>query len=140
MQLKLTANLISYIYRYHYSSLAHDNTALSSSIASISLPSPSPPPSTSTTLPPILGPTTLIGTQVVSKFNKSAEEADTVLILLALWRLPSKDADLVLTVNYPIKKEGKGEEESGEVARAAFEEAVRTLRIQDFGLFAGGDE
>lgn len=116
---------------FHYSSLAHDNTALTSTITTLTLP-PSPSP-------PILGPTTLVGTQTVSKFNRPAEEADEVLILLALWRIPSKKADLVLTVNFPVLKEGKGErdEVGAEQARRVFEEVVRTLEIKDLGLFAG---
>lgn len=119
------------LYRFHYSSLAHDNTALSSTISSLSLP-----PSSST---PVLGPTVLHGEQLISKFNKGPEEADTVLILLALWRIPGKRADLTLCVNFPLRKAGSEEVENGEEARRVFEEAVRTLRVEDLGLFAGGE-
>ena len=114
--------------RFHFSSLAHDNTALTSTISSVLLP---PSPSS-----PILGPTLLSGTQTISKFNLPADKADTVLLLVALWRIPSKKADLVLCVNYPVRKEG-GEEASGDGARAVFERAVRTLVVKDLGLFAG---
>lgn len=83
------------------------------------------------------GPTVLTGTQTVSKFNKPSEEADTVLIQFALWRIPSKNADVTLCVNYPVKMGESGEERDPEDAKKVFEEAVRTFKIKDFGLFAG---
>lgn len=129
-------------YRYHYSCLAHDNEAFESNISSTSLPTPTPPPAppiiASTTSHQILGPTTLSGTQLVSKFNKPRSEADIVSVQMALWRIPSKGTDLVLTVNYPLGKSGTARDSDGEkMAQEAFQRAVETLRIVDFGLFAG---
>lgn len=124
--------------RFHFSSLAHDNTALSSSVTSISLPTP-PAGTPSSTDPAVLGPTVLVGTQLVSKFNKSEAEADTVLIQFALWRIPGKDADVTLCVNCPVRMGETGEEKSDAEARRVFEEAVKSFKIVDFGLFAGGE-
>ena len=120
--------------RFHYSSLAHDNTALSSTTTGINLPTPASASAAS----PVVGPATLTGQQVISKFNKGPEDADTVLILLALWRIPSKQADLTLCVNFPLKKAGEEAEASGEYATRVFEEAVSSLKVEDLGLFAGG--
>ncbi|GAA6006533.1 hypothetical protein JCM11491_004997 [Sporobolomyces phaffii] len=121
--------------KFHFSSLAHDNTALSSDVTSISL-APSAPPADSTR-PDVLGPTVLTGTQTVSKFNRPAEEADTVLIQFALWRIPTKNADVTLCVNYPIRMGETGEERDPEEAKRVFENAVKSFKIKDFGLFAG---
>uniref|UniRef100_A0A0K3CEM9 Ran-interacting Mog1 protein n=1 Tax=Rhodotorula toruloides TaxID=5286 RepID=A0A0K3CEM9_RHOTO len=90
-------------------------------------------------LPTILGPAVLSGLQTISKFNRPASEADTVLILLALWRVPQRDADVTLCVNWPVKDGETGEERSEEEARRVFEEAVRAFDVKDFGLFAGGE-
>jgi hypothetical protein len=124
--------------RFHFSSLAHDNTALSSSVTSITLPE-TPSLSSSSAHPAVLGPTVLVGTQLVSKFNKPESEADTVLIQFALWRIPSKDTDVTLCVNIPVKMGETGEEKSDVEARKVFQEAVKSFRIEDFGLFAGGE-
>lgn len=61
-----------------------------------------------------------------------------MLVMMALWRIPSKNADLVLCVNYPVRKEG-GEHDEGGAARAkdAFRGVVETLVVKDLGLFAG---
>jgi hypothetical protein len=124
--------------RFHFSSLAHDNTALSSSVTSISLPETPSTPHSSSSDPVVLGPTVLVGTQLVSKFNRPESEADTVLIQFALWRIPSKDADVTLCVNCPVKMGETGEEKSDEEAKRVFKEAVESFRIEDYGLFAGG--
>ncbi|SGY40929.1 BQ5605_C003g02444 [Microbotryum silenes-dioicae] len=121
--------------RYHFASLAHDNEALSYSIDSTSQP-------TTTSPHPLLqGPITLLGTQSISKFNKPASQADQVTVFLALWRIPEKKTDLVLTVNWPnvvFDEEGKASDQSEGVGRAkkAFEEAVKDLKVVDWGLFA----
>lgn len=118
-----------------FQSLAHDNSALSSEIEAISV-APLPLPLSSATTPALLGPTTLVGIQKVSKFNLPPEKADSVLILMALWRIPEKNSDLVLCVNFPVREAG-GEEVNAEAARDTFDLAVRTLLIKDYGLFAG---
>ncbi|GAA5903958.1 Ran GTPase-binding protein MOG1 [Sporobolomyces salmoneus] len=125
--------------KFHFSSLAHDNSALSSDIFSIDLPTPTTTTTTSTSesRPEVQGPTILKGTQTVSKFNRPAEEADTVLIQFALWRIPTKNADVTMCVNYPIKMGESGEERDPEEAKKVFENALRSFEIQDFGLFAG---
>ncbi|GAA5937764.1 hypothetical protein JCM1841_004779 [Sporobolomyces salmonicolor] len=127
--------------RFHFSALAHDNGALSSDVSSLALPSSAPAPAPGE--PEVLGPTLLSGIQLVSKFNRPASEADTVLIQLALWRIPSKNADVTLCVNYPIRMGETGEERSPDEAKMVFEEAVRSFGIKDFGLVfsqAGGVE
>ncbi|GAA5929497.1 hypothetical protein JCM3775_002357 [Rhodotorula graminis] len=124
--------------RFLFSSLAHDNTALSSSISSVSLPSAAPRPS-GPGQPVVLGPTVLAGTQTVSKFNRPDSEADTVLIQQALWRIPARNADVTLCVNWPVRMGETGEERGDDEARKVFDEAVRSFEVKDFGLFAGGD-
>jgi hypothetical protein len=82
-------------------------------------------------------PTVLAGTQQVAKFNR--ETPDAVAIFVALFRVTHKNVDLVLTFNVPTATEqaGGAVDEAGQAAaRAQFEEAVRTLKIVDFGLFA----
>ncbi|BGP22991.1 ran-binding protein Mog1p [Rhodotorula toruloides] len=126
--------------RFHFSSLALDNAALSSSVTSVSLPpTPSAPNPQGPGLPNILGPAVLSGLQTISKFNRPASEADTVLILLALWRVPRRDADVTMCVNWPVKDGETGEERSEEEARRVFEDAVKAFEIKDFALFAGGE-
>ncbi|BGP46231.1 hypothetical protein JCM10450v2_002071 [Rhodotorula kratochvilovae] len=124
--------------RFHFSSLAHDNTALSSTVSSVTLPSAPRPRGPGE--PTLLGPTVLTGLQTVSKFNRSASEADTVLIQQALWRIPERNADVTLCVNWPIRMGETGEERADDEARRVFDAAVRSFEIKDFGLFAGGGE
>ncbi|GAA5908405.1 hypothetical protein JCM6882_007928 [Rhodosporidiobolus microsporus] len=128
--------------RFHFSSLAHDNSALSSTVSSVSLP-PTPASSalhSSSFQPTLLGPTVLTGRQSVSKFNRPAEEADEVFIQLALWRVPEKDADVTLCVNWPVVKGDGGDAGVGgeDEAKRVFGEAVKSFEVKDFGLFAGG--
>ncbi|KAK4703590.1 hypothetical protein P7C70_g2627, partial [Phenoliferia sp. Uapishka_3] len=120
--------------RFHFNSLAHDNTALSATISSISLPTNFN--NSSNTSIPTFGPATLSGRQTVSKFNLPPERADVVLVLMALWRLPSKNTDLVLCVNFPVSEEG-GPEIDSTTAKKVFADAAHRLAIVDYGLFAG---
>lgn len=112
--------------------MASDNDAISSDILSLVVPpgpSSSIPGSTS-------APAQLIGHQKVAKFNRPDSEADTVLVQLALWRIPQKNSDLVLSVNWPQRADdvgGQGEK----AAREAFANAVASLSIVDYNLFAG---
>ncbi|GAA5822053.1 hypothetical protein JCM3770_002263 [Rhodotorula araucariae] len=124
--------------RFHFSSLAHDNTALSSTVSSVSVPAA--PHSQGSHQPTVLGPTVLTGLQTVSKFNRPASEADTVLIQLALWRIPERNADVTLCVNWPVRMGETGEERADDEARRVFEDAIKTFDINDFSLFAGGAE
>jgi hypothetical protein len=51
-----------------------------------------------------------------------------------------KKADLVLSVNVNLSAEGGGEGAEREKVEAWFEDAVRSLRIADWGLFGDSDE
>ena len=70
-------------------------------------------------------PSFLHGTQVIPKFGK-VQDLDTVHVYVALWRLPSKNVDLVLSVNDP---------EPGCTGWDAVHRAAHSLRIVDWGLF-----
>jgi hypothetical protein len=134
--------------RFHFDSLAHDNTALSSTILT------SPPTSTIRSFPLEASqqpkPVTLIGTQKIHKFTHNPtgaprpghedEAPDQVWIGMALWRcwMGRKKADVVLSVNVNLSAEG-GEAEKDKVA-AWLEQAVGSFRIEDWGLFGDSDE
>ena len=117
------------ISRFHFDSLAHDNSALSSSVESVTKTwnergdkTPSP--------------TVLKGTQLVRKFNSTVP--DKIYILLALFRVESKNADLVLSMNIPPHTaEGDINEDKSHQAQCDFETAVESLQIIKFDLFAG---
>lgn len=74
--------------------------------------------------------------QQIAKFNRSDE--DTVEILLVLYRVQSKNIDLVLTFNVPgAAQDGEAVGEAGRnSALRDFTAAVKSLKIVDFGLFA----
>lgn len=79
-------------------------------------------------------PTVLEGTQLVGKFNST--EPHEISILLAVFRVESKNADLVLSMNIPPPAvEGDTENPKYQAAPRDFEVAVESLRIIDFGLF-----
>ncbi len=83
------------------------------------------------TPPPII----LRGTQSVPKFNSTTP--DEVTIFLALYRVQSKNVDLVLSMNVPTKTSDGGTVSGDglvEVQRD-FDAAARSLKIVDFGLF-----
>lgn len=163
------AHILSF-YRYHFSSLAHDNSALSSEVDSVSSPFPLPSSSHSPYKPPPAVAkqgedddsithlyATLEGTQVVSKFNLSEEEADLVKIFLAVIRVdlhePSpanpqitRGADITVTINVPLGRATQIKAAQGildanvkelEVkAKQWFQQAVQDFKIVDYGLFA----
>ena len=86
----------------------------------------------SQTPPPIL----LYGTQSVRKFNSTV--LDQVRILLAIYRVPQKNVDLVMSMNAPMQS-ASGDaltEDQWDQAKEAFGVAARSLRIVDYGLFA----
>ncbi|KAG5645007.1 hypothetical protein DXG03_007284 [Asterophora parasitica] len=116
------------VLRFHFASLAHDNSAQSATIESVAV------------IPNDRGDATpsaivLVGVQNVPKFNHSTP--DEVLILLALYRLEQKNVDLVVTFNIPTASSDGGavSREGAEVARSQFDALVRSLHIVDFGLF-----
>ena len=113
--------------RFHFDSLAHDNSATESKMLSVE---------TSTeargqTPAPIL----LHGTQSVLKFNSTT--ADEVTIFLALYRVDSKKVYLVMTMNVPTKTSDGGAVNADGLAAAKhdFGVAATSLNIVDFGLF-----
>ncbi|KAF7440745.1 hypothetical protein PC9H_001093 [Pleurotus ostreatus] len=115
--------------RFHFDSLAHDNSAESSQSDSIVI------------IPNDRGDNTpsaivLTGSQKVPKFNQSA--ADDVRILMSLFRVETKNADLVVTFNVPVSSQDGGAvgEEGWRAAKSDFENMIRSFRIVDYGLFA----
>ncbi|SPO26364.1 uncharacterized protein UTRI_03953 [Ustilago trichophora] len=113
--------------RFHFDSLAHDNSASSSTVHQTQVPAQEAQP------PATPSPALLTGTQLVRKFGKASEPEEAVTIRVALWRLPCKNIDLVLSLNQP---ENASEAGQNFLAQSAFESAVDSLQIRDWGLFA----
>jgi len=113
--------------KFHFASLAHDNNAKSSTIEKIIAQT------SGNTLTP--SPILLQGVQLIPKFNHPT--SDTVRILMGLFRVESKNIDLVVTFNVPINsQDGNAVDSTGqEKANADFMTFVESLRIIDFGLF-----
>jgi len=113
--------------RFHFDALADDNSAGSSFVESVA------------TIPNNRGdetpsPIVLKGDQLVRKFNSTVP--DTIRILLAVFRVESKNVDLVLSMNIPLETvEGKTDNAEYQRAQHDFETAVKSLRILDFDLF-----
>ncbi|EIN03631.1 Mog1p/PsbP-like protein [Punctularia strigosozonata HHB-11173 SS5] len=120
--------------KFHFDSVAHDNSALSSSVDSVFVSSS---PSAGNDTP---SPVTLIGNQLVAKFNRTTP--DRVRILLALYRVqrPNVNIDFVVTCNVPINPALPDEQIAGDQAyqsaKKDFEQVVQSLLIVDYGLFA----
>jgi len=134
--------------RFHFNSIAHDNSALSSTILT---PTPQPSPLTSSQItesPTTPQPIILKGIQKIHKFSydptgqprpgHEGDIPDDVFIGVALWRCHwgRKKADLVMSVNVNLSAEG-GEGERG-VVEGWWEDAVGSLELKDWELF--GDE
>ncbi len=118
----------SFARRFHFDSLAHDNSAVKHDVGQVV--------TTSERRGETPAPVLLRGTQLVPKFNKTVP--DEVQILLALYRIPSKNVDLVMTMNVPTRTV-EGDAVSGDELAAAtreFDIAALSLTIVDFGLFA----
>ncbi|KAI0083993.1 Mog1p/PsbP-like protein [Irpex rosettiformis] len=113
--------------RFHFDSLAHDNSATDSNVLNVEVRTESQ----GDTPPPII----LHGTQAVPKFNSTTP--DEVHILLALYRVQSKNVDLVLSMNAPTKTSGDGAISADGLAAAKrdFDVAATSLKILDFELF-----
>lgn len=110
--------------RFHFDSLAHDNSALEAHVEYVEAPAgekAAAPPATP-------APALVRGTQRVRKFGKASEE-DSVHIWAAVWRIEAKNVDLVLSVNDPATT-------GLDQVDAWFRHAAQTLRIEDYGLFA----
>jgi len=114
--------------RFHFDSLAHDNSALHSEVLSTNI--------LCETQKDTPAPIMLEGFQTVAKFNR--QTPDRVTILMALYRIESKDTDLVVTFNVPLQSEDGGAvDEAGLVQiKQEFETFARSLGIVDYGLFA----
>jgi cell division protein FtsB len=115
--------------KFHFDSLAHDNSAASATVTSVEKQSKKRDDETP-------APTLLIGVQKVAKYNR--DQLDTVQILLALFRVQSKNIDLVLSFNVPTVTQDTNAvgEVDMLVAREHFRAAAESLQILDFGLFA----
>ena len=137
--------------RFHFNSIAHDNTSLSSTI--ITSPPASRIESKPLTSPSTPTPITLLGTQTIHKFTHNptgaprpgheGDEPDQVWIAVALWRcwMGKKKADLVLSVNVNLGSgQGAGNQAEQQRVSSWLERAVQSLRIEDWGLFGDSDE
>ncbi|WVQ94929.1 hypothetical protein IAU59_002015 [Kwoniella sp. CBS 9459] len=147
--------------KFHFSSIAHDNASLASTIltpapVSSILSNPSSSSSTASASASTPRPVTLYGTQRIHKFShnptgapRPGHEGDTpdeVWIGVALWRVWLEDAeerikkkaDVVLSVNVNLSAADGGAEKERETVQRWFEQAVGSLKILDYGLF--GDE
>ena len=78
-------------------------------------------------------PVVLRGNQLVRKFNST--ESDRIHVLLAVFRVASKNVDLVLSMNIPRTVEGEVVDAEYQGEQSDFEVAVKSLRILDFDLF-----
>lgn len=114
--------------RFHFDSLAHDNSATSKAVSQVS--------QTTVRQGQTPAPILLSGTQTVPKFN--SVDPDEVQIFLALYRVESKNVDLVMTMNVPTKSTDGGAVSAAGLAKArkVFDAAAPSLKIVDFGLFA----
>lgn len=116
--------------RFHFDSLAHDNSALSSMVHDTKII----PNDLQGDL--ILSRIVLVGTQHVPKFNQL--QPDEVRIAMCLFRIEDKDTDMVVTANVPMQS-ASGEvirEEEWVTAKAIFDSLIMSLEIVDIGLFA----
>ncbi|CAG7846604.1 SubName: Full=Uncharacterized protein {ECO:0000313/EMBL:CCA69848.1} [Serendipita indica DSM 11827] len=112
--------------RFHFESLAQDNSAESSNVIEVIVPDGFSEAPISNP-PPIL----LQGTQQVAKYNKT--DLDTVEILMALYRVVEKPHDIIFVVNLP--KTATTSEERRQQVQGSFTEMAKSLSIVDFGLF-----
>ncbi|PFH52375.1 hypothetical protein AMATHDRAFT_2111 [Amanita thiersii Skay4041] len=110
--------------KFHFNSLAEDNTARSSEVLTIDTV---PNTSQDQTLSPII----LRGEQAVPKFNRT--EADKVRVLMALYRIEDKNVDIVVTFNVPLESVDVDKVIKTE---ADFQAMASTLHIINYSLFA----
>ena len=136
--------------RYHFDSLAHDNSALTSTLENVALldtstfPVPPPLPDAAPNaarLGRTPSPWILSGLQVVPKFGRVHDPPHTVRIHLAVWRLrPLKDVDLVVSFNIPRADSAPGGpavsvEREEAIMTELFHKAATTLNVEDWNLF-----
>lgn len=108
--------------RFHFDSLAHDNDATAMQVHWVDV-AEGAAEGASTPRPALL-----YGTQKVKKFGKDHDE-DDVHIWVAVWRLPSKNVDLVLSRNNPCNA-------ALDAQAREFRDTAASLRIVDWTLFA----
>lgn len=122
-------------FRFHFDSLAHDNSAGSYQICDVFLPTESRTTPSSET-PPFETPQPIIlhGEQTVRKFNLTIE--DRVCVFVALFRIRAKGVDMALTVNAPVAEDAHSNDAFLQNARQKFDLAAGSLKILDFDLFA----
>ncbi|KAF7304712.1 hypothetical protein MKEN_01185300 [Mycena kentingensis (nom. inval.)] len=115
--------------RFHFDSLAHDNSAESARVEAVEVV----PNARGDNTPSAI---TLSGVQSVAKFNK--RDQDQVRVLMALYRIEEKSVDLVVTFNVPVQAQDTGavDEDGWKQTQSHFEAFATTLRIVDYGLFA----
>ncbi|TFK72518.1 Mog1p/PsbP-like protein [Pluteus cervinus] len=117
--------------RFHFASLAHDNDAAKSDVHESSI---IPHDRVGDLTPPAI---VLRGRQEVTKFNRRI--TDTVDILMALYRVQDHNIDIVVTFNLPVETaDAQGAADPAQRAEATshFDVFARSLRINDFNLFA----
>ncbi|KNZ62788.1 hypothetical protein VP01_1223g5 [Puccinia sorghi] len=137
------------IIKYHFDSLAHDNSSDLATIKCIELPQDRTQFGAPVTIEPTSGtgrtpePVSCYGLQSISKFNASKAESHEVHIWLALWRLNGvgnngKGTDLVLTFNLPHLPASHPPhfQRSLEHTHLLFQHSAQSLRIVDWTLFA----
>lgn len=120
--------LLNYPYRFHFDALAHDNSAEKAEIEQIGgIPNARRDATPSAIV--------LQGTQLIKKSDPDA--ADTVKILMALYRVQEKNVDLLATFNIPLVQ-ASGVMSEAEFLKTThdFREFATSLKIIDFGLFA----
>lgn len=122
----LTSSAITIIYiRFHFDSLAHDNSSQENEVLKTSLVINDRGDGTPSAV-------ILEGTQQVPKFNRG--EPDKVKIYMALYRVEQRGVDLLVVFNAPIvSDDGPADQQ---VAASHFNIFTRSLRVEDFGLFA----
>ncbi|KAF9264869.1 Mog1p/PsbP-like protein [Marasmius fiardii PR-910] len=115
--------------KFHFDSLAYDNSASSQKVDSINII----PNDRGDKTPSVI---VLSGLQLVTKYNRT--QADEVRIFMALYRVEEKSIDLVVTFNVPLTSLDDGAVDAGGVKTYEhhFDTFVRSLRIVDFDLFA----
>lgn len=118
------------IARLHFSSLAHDNSATLSECKEVLVIHNDRGDKTPSAI-------VVSGIQHVEKFNKNVP--DEVKILMAIFRVQKKKADLVVTFNIPISSNGITVGQDLLEAQTQFDTLVRSLEIRDFDLFADPD-
>jgi len=115
--------------KFHFEALAHDNSAQSQAVHEVTII----PNGRGDDTPSVI---LLSGTQTVPKFNRPTP--DEVRILMALYRVESKNIDLVMSMNIPVTSADGGAADADKLASATkdFDVAAKSLHIVDFGLFA----